>query len=85
LCVIFVIRTQSCGLSDEVLRELREVETFFRLPSVGLVEKDLYVGMITGISLGFGIEGTFDKLVSAAPYEAYNRHTLYAAVSDERR
>jgi hypothetical protein len=30
-------------LSDEGLRELREVQAFFRLPSVDLVEKDLYV------------------------------------------
>jgi hypothetical protein len=30
-------------LSDESLLELREVQAFFRLPSVGLVEKDLHV------------------------------------------
>ncbi len=30
-------------MSDETLRELREVQAFFRLPSVGLVEKDLHV------------------------------------------
>jgi hypothetical protein len=30
-------------LSDESLRELREVQEHFRLPSIGLVEKDLYV------------------------------------------
>jgi hypothetical protein len=34
---------RSCGLSDEVRRELREVQEYFRLPSIGLVEKDLYV------------------------------------------
>ena len=30
-------------MSDEGLREFREVQAFFRLPSVGLVEKDLHV------------------------------------------
>lgn len=30
-------------MSDDRLRELREVQVFFRLPSVGLVEKDLHV------------------------------------------
>ena len=30
-------------MSDDVLRALREVQEHFRLPSVGLVEKDLYV------------------------------------------
>ena len=30
-------------MSDETLRELREVQAYFRLPSVGLVEKDLHV------------------------------------------
>lgn len=30
-------------MSDESLRELREVQAFFRLPSIGLVEKDLHV------------------------------------------
>jgi predicted nucleotidyltransferase component of viral defense system len=30
-------------LSDDRLREFREVQSFFRLPSVGLVEKDLHV------------------------------------------
>ena len=30
-------------MSDDTQRELREVQEYFRLPSVGLVEKDLYV------------------------------------------
>jgi hypothetical protein len=30
-------------LSDDAQRELREVQAYFRLPSVGLVEKDLHV------------------------------------------
>jgi hypothetical protein len=30
-------------LSDETQRELREVQEYFRLPGIGLVEKDLYV------------------------------------------
>lgn len=30
-------------MSDDRLRELREVQAFFRLPGVGLVEKDLHV------------------------------------------
>ena len=30
-------------MSDDTLRALREVQEHFRLPSVGLVEKDLYV------------------------------------------
>ena len=30
-------------MSDDAQRELREVQEYFRLPSVGLVEKDLYV------------------------------------------
>ncbi|HTV70690.1 MAG TPA: nucleotidyl transferase AbiEii/AbiGii toxin family protein [Rhizobiaceae bacterium] len=30
-------------MSDETIRELREVQSYFRLPSVGLVEKDLHV------------------------------------------
>ena len=30
-------------MSDDALRELREVQEHFRLPSIGLVEKDLYV------------------------------------------
>ena len=30
-------------MSDDVLRALREVQEHFRLPSVGLVEKDVYV------------------------------------------
>jgi predicted nucleotidyltransferase component of viral defense system len=30
-------------LSDDAQRDLREVQEYFRLPSVGLVEKDLYV------------------------------------------
>ena len=30
-------------MSDERLRELLEVQAYFRLPSVGLVEKDLHV------------------------------------------
>jgi predicted nucleotidyltransferase component of viral defense system len=34
---------RSCGLSDERARQLREVQAFFRLPSIGLVEKDLEV------------------------------------------
>jgi hypothetical protein len=29
-------------LSDETQRELREVQEYFRLPGIGLVEKDLY-------------------------------------------
>jgi hypothetical protein len=34
---------RSSGLSDETSRELREVQAFFRLPSVGLVERDIHV------------------------------------------
>lgn len=34
---------RSCGLSDETIRQLLEVQTHFRLPGVGLVEKDLHV------------------------------------------
>ncbi len=34
---------RSCGLSDDTLRELLEVQARFRLPSVALVEKDLHV------------------------------------------
>jgi predicted nucleotidyltransferase component of viral defense system len=34
---------RSCGLSDERERQLREVQAYFRLPSIGLVEKDLEV------------------------------------------
>ena len=30
-------------MSDDAQRELREVQEHFRLPSIGLVEKDLYV------------------------------------------
>jgi predicted nucleotidyltransferase component of viral defense system len=34
---------RSCGLNDEQERQLREVQAYFRLPSIGLVEKDLEV------------------------------------------
>jgi hypothetical protein len=34
---------RSCGLSDDTQREFREVQEHFRLPGIGLVEKDLYV------------------------------------------
>ena len=30
-------------MSDDALRELREVQAYFRLPGIGLVEKDLHV------------------------------------------
>jgi hypothetical protein len=34
---------RSSALSDDAQREFREVQTYFRLPSVGLVEKDVHV------------------------------------------
>ena len=34
---------RSCGLNDETKRMFREVQAYFRLPSIGLVEKDLHV------------------------------------------
>ena len=34
---------RSCDLNDEAQREFREVQAAFRLPSIGLVEKDFHV------------------------------------------
>jgi hypothetical protein len=68
-------------LSDEALRELLEVQAFFRLPSVGLVEKDLHV--VRAIAALAAIDAAPFDLVFGGGTALARAHKLVRRISED--
>ena len=68
-------------MSDESLRELREVQAFFRLPSVGLVEKDLHV--VRAIAALAAIDVTPFDLVFGGGTALARAHRIVRRMSED--
>ena len=72
---------RSYELSDDALRELREVQTHFRLPSVGLVEKDLFV--VRAIAAIADIDGALFTFVFGGGTALARAHKLVRRMSED--
>ncbi|HME40387.1 MAG TPA: nucleotidyl transferase AbiEii/AbiGii toxin family protein [Steroidobacteraceae bacterium] len=68
-------------MSDETLRELREVQEHFRLPSIGLVEKDLYV--VKAIAALAAIDAAPFTLVFGGGTALARAHKLVRRMSED--
>ena len=68
-------------MSDETLRELREVQAIFRLPSVGLVEKDLHV--VSAIAALAAIDATPFDLVFGGGTALARAHQIVRRMSED--
>jgi len=68
-------------LSDDPQRELREVQEYFRLPSVGLVEKDLYV--IKAIAASAAIDASPFTLVFGGGTALARAHKIIRRMSED--
>jgi hypothetical protein len=68
-------------LSDDAQRELREVQEHFRLPSVGLVEKDLYV--VKAITALAAIDGAPFTLVFGGGTALARAHKIIRRMSED--
>jgi Nucleotidyl transferase AbiEii toxin, Type IV TA system len=68
-------------LSDEGLRELREVQAFFRLPSVDLVAKDLYV--VRAIAALAAVDATPFDLVFGGGTALARAHRIIRRMSED--
>lgn len=71
----------SCNLSDDTLRIFREVQSFFRLPSVGLVEKDLHVVRV--IAALAGLDAAPFDLVFGGGTALARAHRLVRRMSED--
>jgi Nucleotidyl transferase AbiEii toxin, Type IV TA system len=72
---------RSCGLSDESLHELLEVQARFRLPSVALVEKDLHV--VRAIAALAAIDAAPFALVFGGGTALARAHKLVRRMSED--
>jgi Nucleotidyl transferase AbiEii toxin, Type IV TA system len=68
-------------LSDDAQRELREVQAYFRLPSVGLVEKDLHV--VRAIAALAAIDAAPFTLVFGGGTALARAHKLVRRMSED--
>jgi len=68
-------------LSDEAQRDLREVQAYFRLPSVGLVEKDLHV--VRAIAAIAAIDAAPFTLVFGGGTALARAHKLVRRMSED--
>jgi predicted nucleotidyltransferase component of viral defense system len=68
-------------LSDDVLRQLLEVQAYFRLPSVGLVEKDLHV--LRAISTLVAIDAAPFTVVFGGGTALARAHKLVQRMSED--
>lgn len=68
-------------MSDERLRELLEVQAYFRLPSVGLVEKDLHV--VRAIAALAAIDATPFSLVFGGGTALARAHRILRRMSED--
>ena len=72
---------RSCGLNDETQRMFREVQSHFRLPSIGLVEKDLHV--VRAIAALASIDATPFRLVFGGGTALARAHKLVRRMSED--
>jgi Nucleotidyl transferase AbiEii toxin, Type IV TA system len=72
---------RSLSLSDDAQREFREVQAFFRLPGVGLVEKDLHV--VRTIAVIAAIDATPFALVFGGGTALARAHKLVRRMSED--
>jgi hypothetical protein len=68
-------------LSDDAQRQFREVQTYFRLPSVALVEKDLYV--VRAIAALAAIDATPFALIFGGGTALARAHKLVRRMSED--
>ena len=68
-------------MSDDAQRELREVQAFFRLPSVGLVEKDLHV--VRAIAALAAIDAAPFRLVFGGGTALARAHHIIRRMSED--
>jgi hypothetical protein len=68
-------------LSDENSRELREVQAYFRLPSIGLVEKDLHV--VRAIAALAALDATPFTLVFGGGTALARAHKIVRRMSED--
>lgn len=68
-------------MSDDALRELLEVQAYFRLPSVGLVEKDLHV--VRAITALASIDATPFDLVFGGGTALARAHRIVRRMSED--
>lgn len=68
-------------MSDEAQREFREVQAFFRLPSIGLVEKDLHV--VRAIAALTAIDAAPFRLVFGGGTALARAHKLVRRMSED--
>jgi hypothetical protein len=72
---------RSCGLSDDAQREFREVQAYFRLPGIGLVEKDLYV--VRAIAALAGVDAAPFTLVFGGGTALARAHKIIRRMSED--
>ncbi len=75
------IRGWSYGLNDDAQRQLREVQAFFRLPSVALVEKDFQV--VRAIGVLAELDTTPFKLIFCGGTALARAHRLVRRMSED--
>lgn len=68
-------------MNDDAQRELREVQAFFRLPSIGLVEKDLFV--VRAIAALTSIDAAPFRLVFGGGTALARAHKLVRRMSED--
>ena len=72
---------RSCALSDEAQREFREVQAYFRLPSIALIEKDLHV--VRAIAAITAIDAAPFTLVFGGGTALARAHKLVRRMSED--